>query len=353
MTATNYNHNPNSMSTDSVDLKGAINQEPGHKPEMIVKNFAREYETAPGGTYQNLVESCGNVFGWFGMFCCLCESPFKKVQQGEVGLVQKFGALSRTVEPGLCRINTWSETLIRVSVKVNVKEMPALTCFSKDNVSIGITSVVYYNIVDPFKAIFNINDIDMAIGERTQTTLRDVTGNRTLQDVVEKREEIAADIKAIISKTAYDWGVNIDSILIKDLVLPPKVQESLSKATEAKRIGESKIINARAEVESAKLMRKAADILASKAAMQIRYLDAMQSMAKNAGSRVIFMPSAQEIEKMSQSGFTNNTEKARPVDLSEESDWASPHNEVASPQATGNRQVLDTVAINEALYPRD
>lgn len=218
----------------------------------------------------------GKLFGGCGVFCCLCSNPYKEVQQGEVGLVQTFGALSRTVEPGLSYVNTWSEKLTRVSIKINIADIPAQRCFTRDNVSVVITSVVYYNIIDPQKAIYSISDIHAAIVERTQTTLRDVIGNRVLQDVVEKREEIADAIESIISKTAFDWGVNIESILIKDLNLPDKVQASLSMAAEAKRIGEGKIINAKAEVESAKLMRKAADILASKPAMQIRYLDAMQ-----------------------------------------------------------------------------
>lgn len=266
-------------------------------------------------------------------------------------MVEKFGALARTVEPGLCTVNTWLEKLTKVLIKVVINELPLLTCFSKDNVLITVTLVVYYNIVDPFKAIYNIENIDLAICERTQTTLRDVIGNRSLQDVVEKREEIAQDIENIIAKIAFDWGVHIDLILIKDLQLPPRVQESLSKATEAKRIGESKIINAKAEVELAKLMRKAADILASKPAMQIRYLDALQNVAKFSNSRVIFMPSAQEVERLSSGMQEPSNGKARQVDLEENEEWAGDKLPVVqSPQTTG-KQLLDTVAIQEALYP--
>lgn len=174
--------------------------------------------------------------------------------------------------------------------------------------------------------------------------MRDVIGGRVLQDVVEKREEIAESIEQIIAKTAFDWGVNIESILIKDLTLPDKVQASLSMAAEAKRIGEGKIINAKAEVESAKLMRKAADILASKPAMQIRYLDALQNMAKSPGTRVIFMPSAQEVEKMAGSNIGDvyvDKGKGKLQDLEEDTDWAgSDHERVASPtkHPGGNKQ---------------
>lgn len=328
--------------------RNVINHEPGIKPEMVVKNFAKKYDTPEANGYQRFISSLGSVFGTCGAYCCLCTNPYKEVQQGEVGLVQTFGALSRTVEPGLTYVNTWSEQLTRVSVKVLIKEIPGQRCFTKDNVSVVITSVVYYNIIDPQKAIYSISDIHNAIIERTQTTLRDVIGCRVLQDVVEKREEIAEAIEGVIAKTAFDWGVNIESILIKDLQLPDKVQSSLSMAAEAKRIGEGKIINAKAEVESAKLMRKAADILASKPAMQIRYLDAMQNMAKSPGSRVIFMPSAQEIEKMAGSNVSGGgaTDYANPKSVEEQSDWATSPN----PNPTGSKQgQIDMIAMQEAM----
>lgn len=336
--------------------KQTINKEPSApehiKPEMVIKNFAKSYPTPEPNAYQNFISTMGKTFGTCGIFCFLCSNPYKEVRQGEVGLVQTFGALSRTVEPGLSYVNTWSEKLTKVSVKINIRDIPAQSCFTKDNVSVIITSVVYYNIIDPQKAIYSITDIHEAIVERTQTTLRDVIGNRVLQDVVEKREEIAESIENVIAKTAFDWGVNIESILIKDLQLPDKVQASLSMAAEAKRIGEGKIINAKAEVESAKLMRKAADILASKPAMQIRYLDAMQNMAKSPGSRVIFMPSAQEIEKMAgsnivgenPSGLTGN--RTGP-DTEEDPNWTANNNTGGG--LGDNKTVTNTIALQEAM----
>lgn len=323
--------------------KGAITKEPARRPEMVMKNFAKEYPVPKPNGYQLFISGLGTLFGGCGAYCCLCSNPYKEVPQGEVGLIQTFGALSRTVEPGLSYVNTWSEKLTRVSVKVIIREIPAQSCFTRDNISVVITSVVYYNIIDPQKAVFSIENIGSAIVERTQTTLRDVIGCRTLQDVVEKREEIAESIESIISKTAYDWGVNIESILIKDLQLPDKVQNSLSMAAEAKRIGESKIINAKAEVESAKLMRKAADILASKPAMQIRYLDAMQNMAKSPGSRVIFMPSAQEIERVAGSNVAHSGQ------VPESALTENPTAEFVPAHSGNLDHITSTVALQEAL----
>lgn len=288
------------------------------KPEMVVKNFAKSYPTPPMDSYQRFILGLGKLFGCCGVFCCFCQNPYETVDQGEVGLVQTFGALSRTVEPGTSYVNTWSEQLTRVNIKINTQELPSQSCFTRDNLSVAVTSVVYYNIIDPQKAIFSISDIHKAINERTQNTMRDVIGNRTLQDVVEKREEIAEAIEHVISKTASEWGVNVESILIKDLTLPPSVQDSFAKAAEARRIGEAKIINAKAEVESARQMRKASDILSSPAALQIRYLDALQNMSRNPGTRVIFMPSADSIEKIVHSQGLNHNQNA-PARIPEES----------------------------------
>ena len=161
---------------------------------------------------------------------------------------------------------------------------------TKDNVTLNLTSVIYYHIISPHKSAFGITDVRQALIERTQTTLRHVVGARVLQDVIERREEIAQSISEIIEDVATGWGVKVESMLIKDIIFSSDLQESLSMAAQSRRIGESKIIAARAEVESAKLMRQAADILSSAPAMQIRYLEAMQAMAKSANSKVIFLP---------------------------------------------------------------
>lgn len=165
---------------------------------------------------------------------------------------------------------------------------------TKDNVSLYLTSVIYYRITSPHKAAFGIANIRQALVERTQTTLRHVIGARVLQDVIERREEIAASIREIIEDTSTSWGVEVESMLIKDIIFSQELQDSLSMAAQSKRTGEAKVIAARAEVESAKLMRQAADILSSAPAMQIRYLEAMQAMAKTANSKVIFLPATNQ-----------------------------------------------------------
>jgi regulator of protease activity HflC (stomatin/prohibitin superfamily) len=187
-------------------------------------------------------------------------------------------------------VNPLSEHLDTVEVKIQIVEVPRQVCMTKDNVTLNLSSVIYYQVTSPHKAAFGISDIKQALVERTQTTLRHVIGSRVLQDVIERREEIAQSTSEVIEGVAGGWGVLVESMLIKDIIFSNELQDSLSMAAQSKRIGESKVITARAEVESAKLMRQAADILSSAPAMQIRYLEAMQAMAKTADSKVIFLP---------------------------------------------------------------
>jgi erythrocyte band 7 integral membrane protein len=268
------------------------------KPDDLQRSYAAIVTTDanPKGWYGSMINALGACIGTMGAIpCCIvCPNPYKNVQQGNVGLVTKFGRFYKAVDPGLVKVNPLSERLIQVDVKIQTVEVPQQTCMTKDNVTLHLTSVLYYHIIAPHTAAFGIANVRQALMERTQTTLRHVVGARVLQDVIERREEIAQSIGEIMEDVAAGWGVQVESMLIKDIIFSQDLQESLSMAAQSKRIGESKIIAAKAEVEAAKLMRQAADILSSAPAMQIRYLEAMQAMAKSANSKVIFLPAANQ-----------------------------------------------------------
>ncbi|KAG6854441.1 hypothetical protein C0991_006520 [Blastosporella zonata] len=196
----------------------------------------------------------------------------------------------KSVDPGLVQVNVCTESLRVVDVKIQISPIGRQTVITRDNVNVEIDSVIYFQICNPYRAAFGITDLRQALIERAQTTLRHVVGARAVQSVVTEREAIAFEIAEIVGDVADKWGVAIEGILIKDIIFSPEVAASLSSAAQQKRIGESKVIAARAEVDSARLMRQAADILASPAAMQIRQLEALQQMAKSASSKVIFVP---------------------------------------------------------------
>jgi regulator of protease activity HflC (stomatin/prohibitin superfamily) len=173
---------------------------------------------------------------------------------------------------------------------MRVQDIPHQVVLTKDNVSITVDSVLYWDIVDPYTATFLVTDVQKALVDRTQTTLRSVLGNRTLQDSIEHRESAAQEIKDVIDQVAETWGVRVESILLKDLILGPEILLNISSGATQKRIGEAKVIAAQAEVQASKLMREAADILNHPAAMQIRYLETLKTMSNYPNTKVIFMP---------------------------------------------------------------
>jgi len=245
----------------------------------------------PHGFYGNFINTLGACVGTCGAVpCCPCPNPFREVQQGSVGLVTRFGQFYKAVGPGLVQVNVCSERLRVVDVKIQIIAIGKQTVITRDNVNVEIDSVIYYQITNPYRAAFGIQDLRLALVERAQTTLRHVVGARAVQSVVTERDAIALEIEEIVGEVADKWGVAVEGILIKDITFSADVAASLSSAAQQKRIGESKVIAARAEVDSARLMRQAADILASPAAMQIRQLEALQAMARTAGSKVVFVP---------------------------------------------------------------
>jgi erythrocyte band 7 integral membrane protein len=278
-----------------LTTEGMIKVQPVRHGELqpsYAQNLGIRPDDAGDGIYGAFINTLGACIGFFGAIpCCfICPNPYKPVSQGNVGLVTKFGRFYRAVDPGLVKINPLSENLIQIDVRIQLCDVPQQVCMTKDNVTVHLTSVIYYHVVSPHKVAFGISNVKQALTDRTQTTLRHVVGARVLQDVIERREEVAHSISEIIGDVAEGWGVKVESMLIKDIIFSSELQDSLSMAAQSKRIGESKVIAASAEVEAAKLMRQAADILSSAPAMQIRQLEAYQAMAKTANSKVIFVP---------------------------------------------------------------
>jgi len=280
-----------------------INVQPLKRSEMQ-PSYAQDLGTGEvtHGIYGSFLQGFGDFVGFCGSIpCCPFPNPFRNVQQGSVGLVSRFGQFYKSVDPGLVYVNVCTESLRTVDVKIQISPIGRQSVITRDNVNVEIDSVIYFQITNPYRAAFGITDLRQALVERAQTTLRHVVGARAVQSVVTEREAIAFEIAEIVGDVADKWGVAIEGILIKDIIFSAEISASLSSAAQQKRIGESKVIAARAEVDSARLMRQAADILASPAAMQIRQLEALQQMARSANSKVIFVPMQLQSDVVGQS----------------------------------------------------
>ncbi|KAI8145937.1 hypothetical protein BJV82DRAFT_29798 [Fennellomyces sp. T-0311] len=245
----------------------------------------------PHGFYGSMMTCIGDTLGFLGSIpipCCICfPNPYKQVRQGTVGLISRFGKCYKVVDPGLVKINPVTESIKRMDMTIQITDLPS----QEDNVSIAIESVLYWRIVAPYEAEYLVENVMVALVERARTILRNVCGQHSLQDLIENRDAISREIQKNINPAAQKWGVEIEATLVKDIGISQQLQTNLSSAATAKRLGESRVIASEAEVEAAKLMREAADILSTPAAMQIRYLETLTSMSRaGQGPKTIFMP---------------------------------------------------------------
>ncbi|KAI8075174.1 stomatin family protein [Gongronella butleri] len=276
---------------DRSPTEAGIGKYGGLQPTYAME--AEEEIADEHGFYGSMMNGLGSCIGFFGAFpCCIClPNPFKRVRQGTVGLVTKFGRFHRCVDPGLVNVNPVTEKIKHIDIRIQITELPRQVVMTKDNVSINIESVLFWHIINPYEAHFSVNDVRLALMERAKTCLRDVCGQHFLQDLIENRDIVSVELQKIIDPAAADWGVKVEATLVKDILFSQQLQDSLSSAAQAKRIGESKVIASRAEVEAAKLMQQAAYIMRSPASMQIRYLETLVSMSRSGnGPKTVFMP---------------------------------------------------------------
>ncbi|ORZ04381.1 hypothetical protein BCR42DRAFT_338728 [Absidia repens] len=257
-------------------------------------SFARVTEASQDeqGFYASMMSGIGECIGVLGTIpCCFCfPNPYERVQQGTVGVVTRFGRFQRLVDPGLTKVNPVTERINKSSIKISISDIGRQEIMTKDNVSIAIESVLFWHVVDPYEAHFGVTDVEFALIERARTSLRDVCGSHFLQDLIENRDVVSAEIKKIIDPIAQKWGVKIEATLVKDITFSQQLAESLASAAMASRLGEARVITSKAEVEVAELLKQSSEILSTKAAFQLRYLETLVAMSKaGQGPKTLFM----------------------------------------------------------------
>jgi erythrocyte band 7 integral membrane protein len=269
-----------------------LNHADEHKASLL--NHQEHIRDESNPLYESCLTGVGLVSGFISnwMCCICCESPYKIIQEGNVGVVQKFGKFAKLYAPGLYYINPCTETMTFVDKRERIMDIRRQLCMTKDNINVIVDAVVYYEIEDSYKSLFSVYDLPFSINELCRTGLRDVFGMVTLQEALEDRDRLAHHLREHMDDATLTWGVDVTRCLIQEILFTEDLQKSLSTAATAKRLAESKIIGAQADVHSAKLMRNAADILNTPAAMQVRYLEAITNVAKTVNPKVVFFPSS-------------------------------------------------------------
>lgn len=259
-------------------------------PETYATDLRNEF-------YEKCLQGCGScqAFCWTWMCCGCCGGiAYKQIREAEYGVVTEFGKFTKLLPPGLHYLNPVTEVLTPYDLRERVVDLAKQSLLTKDNVSVTLDAILYYKIVDVYKACFEVENMELAIREITKTSLKDVFGHVTLQEAFEQREKISSRLRDILDPIALTWGADVTRVLIQEIALTMDLQRGLSSAATAKRSAEGKIIEAQANVDSAKLMREASDVLNTPAAMQIRYLDAITGLAQAANTKIVFLPGSGE-----------------------------------------------------------
>lgn len=213
----------------------------------------------------------------------------KTVRQYEKGVVFRFGRIVKLKDPGLNLIIPYFEQIKRVDLRTITLPVPPQKIITKDNVSVDVSAVAYYKIIDAVKSIVAIENVMSAINQIAQTSLRNIVGKFQLDEILSERDTINEAIRNVLDTHTHEWGVVVPLVEIKDIELPEGMQRAMAKQAEAEREKRAKIIAAEGEFLSSQRLADAADIMmAHPIALQLRNLQTMAEISIEKNSTIIF-----------------------------------------------------------------
>lgn len=211
------------------------------------------------------------------------------VQQYERGVTFRLGRVIGERQPGLRLIIPFVDQLRKVNLRIIAMPIPLQQVITQDNVSMNVSAVAYYQIVDATKSLVAIDNAPSAINQIAQTTVRNIMGQHPLDEILSSTAEINLKVKAILDETTETWGVKISRVELKDIQLPDNMQRAMARQAEAEREKRAKIIVADGEFQSADKLAQAADIItAHPVALQLRNLQVLTEIASEKNSTIIF-----------------------------------------------------------------
>ncbi len=216
-------------------------------------------------------------------------SMFRVLREYQRGVVFMLGRFYKVKGPGLIIIIPIVQQMVRVDLRTVVLDIPTQDVISRDNVSVKVNAVLYFRVIDPQKAIINVEDFMGATSQLAQTTLRSVLGQHELDEMLASREKLNASIQEILDKQTDVWGIKVSNVEIKHIDLDESMIRAIAKQAEAERERRAKVIHAIGELEASEKLLEAADILAKQPqALQLRYLQTLTQIAGENSSTIVF-----------------------------------------------------------------
>lgn len=218
-------------------------------------------------------------------------SAFKVLAEYERGVVFQLGRFHSVKGPGLVIVIPGLQRMVRVDLRTIVMDVPTQDVISRDNVSVKVSAVIYFRVIDPERAIIQVENRVEATSQLAQTTLRSVLGQHDLDDMLAEREKLNADIQAILDQTTATWGIKVTNVEIKHVDLDESMIRAIAAQAEAERTRRAKVIHAEGEFQASQRLAEAAEVLASQPqAMQLRYLQTLTEISGERNSNTIVFP---------------------------------------------------------------
>ncbi len=228
------------------------------------------------------------AFG-FVLVVALISGTVKIMREYERAVVFTLGRFSRVRGPGLVLLVPFIQEMVRVDLRIQVIEIPTQDVISRDNVSMKVDAVLYFNVVNPEHAIIRVQNYLPATNMLAQTTLRAVLGQHELDEMLSERKKLSTDVQSILDTQTETWGIKVSNVEIRTVELTDNMVRAIAKQAEAERDRRAKIIHAEAEFQASQTLVNAAKILGSiPAAMQLRYLQTLTEIGGEQNSTVVF-----------------------------------------------------------------
>ena len=216
-------------------------------------------------------------------------SAVKVLPEYERGVIFFLGRFQKVKGPGLILVIPGLQKMVRVDLRVITMDVPPQDVISRDNVTVHVSAVLYFRVVDPERSIIQVENYYMATSQLAQTTLRSVLGQHELDQMLSERDKLNADIQNILDEQTSAWGIKVTNVEIKHIDLDESMIRAIAKQAEAERERRAKVIHAEGELQASKKLREAADVLSGNSqALQLRYLQTLSDISTENSSTIVF-----------------------------------------------------------------
>jgi regulator of protease activity HflC (stomatin/prohibitin superfamily) len=219
----------------------------------------------------------------------LLSSAIRILKEYERGVIFRLGRMIGAKGPGIFLIIPVIDKMVKVSLRTVVYDVPAQDIITKDNVSVKVNAVVFFRVMEPTKAIIEVEDYYYATSQLAQTTLRSILGEAELDELLSSREKINSELQQILDTHTDPWGIKVSQVEIKHVDLPQEMQRAMAKQAEAERERRAKIINAEGEYQASAKLLEAGEVLTKEPiTLQLRYLQTLREVSAENNSTIIF-----------------------------------------------------------------